>query len=148
MISNQYRTTFSSHFLPILQVLRLSQADVSNITSGYVINLIAADLQRFELSVLCFVLLPQALLELCSVSFVMFYLFGWKSLSGAMFLLVLSLFYGLMGRVCAALRAKISKVADERVNIMNSIISGIRTVKMYAWEWPFMERVQRLRRYE
>ncbi|KAL9971696.1 hypothetical protein ACROYT_G017896 [Oculina patagonica] len=130
------------------KVLRLSQADVSNITSGYVINLIAADLQRFELSVLCFVLLPQALLELCSVSFVMFYLFGWKSLSGAMFLLVLSLFYGLMGRVCAALRAKISKVADERVNIMNSIISGIRTVKMYAWEWPFMERVQRLRRQE
>ena len=58
----------------------------------------------------------------------------------------LSLYYGLAGRICARLRRNISRVADQRVNVMNSIISGIRTVKMYAWEWPFMERVQRIRR--
>ena len=83
---------------------------------------------------------------MCSVSITMFYLFGWEPLTGVLFLVILSLYYGMMGRVCATLRSKISKVADQRVNIMNSIISGIRTVKMYAWEWPFMERVQRIRR--
>ena len=112
-------------------------------TSGYVINLIAADLQRFELSVLCIAMFFQALFEICSVSFVMFYLFGWKPLTGVFFLVILLLYYGMMGRVCATL---ISKVADQRVNVMNSIMSGIRAVKMYAWEWPFKERVTRLRR--
>lgn len=76
----------------------------------------------------------------------MFYLFGWKPLTGVMFLLTLTIYYGVMGRVCTALRSKISKVADHRVNIMNSIIAGIRTVKMYAWEYPFMERILRIRR--
>lgn len=129
-----------------MQVLRLSQADMSNITNGYIINLIAADLQRFESSVLSIVLLIQALFEICSVSFVTFYLFDWKPLTGVLFLVILSMYYSMMGIVCATLRSKISKVADQRVNIMNSIISGIRTVKMYAWEWPFIERVQRIRR--
>ena len=137
---------FLSHFLLLLQVLRLSQADVSNITSGYIINLIAADLQRFEFSVLSIVLLCQALFEICSVSFVIFYLFGWEPLTGVLFLVILSLYYSMMGKVCASLRSRISKVADQRVNIINSIISGIRTVKMYTWEWPFIERVQRIRR--
>ena len=61
-------------------------------------------------------------------------------------MILLSLYYVITGRICAALRLKISKVADQRINVMNSVISGIRTVKMYAWEWPFMERVRRLRR--
>lgn len=59
----------------------------------------------------------------------------------------LSLYYGGMAKVCATLRSRISKVADNRVNIMNSIIPGIRTVKMNAWEWPFFKRVKQLRRY-
>jgi len=133
-------------FVFISQVLSLRQTDLSTLTSGYVINLIASDLQRFDLAVLSFVLLTQALFEILSISIFMFYLFGWKPLTGVMFLITLTIYYGIMGRVCTILRSKISKVADRRVDIMNSIISGIRTVKMYAWEFPFMERVQRIRR--
>ena len=133
-------------FLFISQVLRLSRADISNVTSGFVINLIASDLQRFDKTVMHAVLIIQASLELCSISFFMYYLFGWRPLTGVLFLMTVALYYFIMGRVCAMLRSKISKVADQRVNMMNSIISGIRTVKMYAWEWPFLERVQRIRR--
>ena len=133
-------------FLFILEVLRLSRADISNITSGFVINLIASDLQRFDKTVMYAVLIIQATLELCGISFLMYYLFGWTPLAGVLFLMIVVLYSGMMGRACAMLRSKISKVADQRVDIMNSIISGIRAVKMYAWERPFMERVQRIRR--
>ena len=129
-----------------LQVLRLSRADLSNVTSGFVINLIASDLQRFEKTVLCALLIIQASVEVCGISMLMYYLFGSRPLTGVLFLMTVALYYGMMGRACAILRLKISKVADQRVNIMNSIISGIRTVKTYAWESPFMERVQRIRR--
>ena len=121
--------------------------DVSRITSGYIINLIASDLQRFEHCWKCIVLLFGALIETNGVSFLMAYLVGWKPLLGVAFMILLSLYYAAMAKVCATLRSRISKVADQRVNIMNSIIPGIRTVKMYAWEWPFIKRVKRLRRY-
>ena len=124
----------------------MSRADISNVTSGFVINLIASDVQRFDKTVMSAVLIIQASLEVCSISFLMYFLFGWRPLTGVLFLLIVALYYGMMGRACAVLRSKISKVADRRVDIMNSIISGIRTVKMYAWGCPFMDRAQRIRR--
>ncbi|KAL9954310.1 hypothetical protein ACROYT_G041831 [Oculina patagonica] len=130
------------------KVLSLSQADLSRITSGYIINLIASDLQRFEHSVSCIFLPIQALFETSGVSFFMVYLFGWRPLLGVAFMIFLSLYYGGMAKVCMILRSQISMVTDKRVNIMNSVIPGIRTVKMYAWEWPFIKRVKRLRSLE
>lgn len=127
-------------------MFRLSQADVSKITSGYIINLIASDLQRFENSVLGIFLLMKDLLETSGVSFLMVYFFGLRPLLGVAFMIFLSLYYGGMAKVCATLRSRISEVADQRVNVMKSIIPGIRAVKMNAWEWPFFKRVKRLRR--
>lgn len=131
----------------MLQVISLNQADVSKITSGNILNLVANDVQRFEHSVNSIFMLIQGLLETSTVAFLV-YLIGWWPLFGVAFMIVLLLYYGAMAKVCASLRYRISKVADQRVAIMNSIIPGIRTVKMYTWEWPFIERVKRLRRYE
>ena len=125
----------------------MNQEDLLNVTSGWIINLVAGDLQRFELSALSIFLLPQAVLEVCSISCLMVYFFGWKPLSGVAFMVSLALYYGIAGQISLRLRTKISRVADQRVDVMNSIISGIRAVKMYAWEGSFMEKVKRLRRY-
>ena len=38
-------------------------------------------------------------------------------------------------------------VTDKRVRIMNEVISGIRVIKMYAWENAFSKLISRLRRY-
>ena len=45
-------------------------------------------------------------------------------------MILLSLYYGGMAKVCTILRYRISKLADQRGDVMNSIIPGIRTVKM------------------
>lgn len=84
--------------------------------------------------------------ELSGICILTFHLFGWQGMPGILFLMSLSLYYGMADRICRNLRLKISKVADQRVTMMNSIISGIRTVNMYAWEWPFMEAVLQTRR--
>ncbi len=44
-------------------------------------------------------------------------------------------------------RFKSALLTDKRVRIMNEIISGIRVIKMYAWENAFKRVVARLRRY-
>ena len=121
------------------------QADFTKITRGHVINLIASDLQRFEPVVEKMVLIFGVLLNCVTYSSLVFYLFGWKVMPGILFLLILPIYYSLAGRLCVTLRSKISLVADERVSLMNSIISGIRAVKMYAWEWSFLQRVLQTR---
>ena len=43
-------------------------------------------------------------------------------------------------------RLKSAEVTDERVKVMNEIISGMRLIKMYAWEWAFHEYVKKIRK--
>ncbi len=43
-------------------------------------------------------------------------------------------------------RLKSARVTDERIRITNELICGMRVVKMYAWEYPFQEIVNKLRR--
>ena len=44
-------------------------------------------------------------------------------------------------------RFKSAGVTDQRVRIMNEVISGIRVIKMYAWEYAFRGIVTKLRRW-
>lgn len=44
------------------------------------------------------------------------------------------------------LRHKTAVATDKRLEVMNEIISGIRAVKLYAWEWSFTEIIKQLRR--
>ena len=43
-------------------------------------------------------------------------------------------------------RAKTALLTDERVRIMNEIISGMRIIKVHAWEVPFTKLVEEARR--
>ena len=45
------------------------------------------------------------------------------------------------------LRSNSARITDRRVKIMNEVISGMRVIKMYAWEHAFKGVVDRLRRY-
>ena len=37
-------------------------------------------------------------------------------------------------------------LTDKRIHIMNEVISGIRVIKMYAWEAAFKDVVSKLRK--
>ena len=43
-------------------------------------------------------------------------------------------------------RFKSAQLTDRRVKIMNEVITGMRVIKMYAWEHAFRGVVDRLRR--
>ena len=41
-----------------------------------------------------------------------------------------------------------TKRADKRVKLVNELISGIRIIKFYAWEKPFLKMIEKARAYE
>ena len=43
-------------------------------------------------------------------------------------------------------RLKAAIVTDKRIKVMNEIISGIRVIKMYGWEYAFSQLINKIRR--
>ena len=40
---------------------------------------------------------------------------------------------------------KAAKIADERIKLTSEIFNGIKIVKMFCWEQPFMKLIENLR---
>ena len=47
-----------------------------------------------------------------------------------------------------SLRFKAAQLTDKRVKVMNEVITGIRVIKMYAWEYAFKDLVAGIRKYD
>ncbi len=52
----------------------------------------------------------------------------------------------LVYRILCVYRFKSALVTDKRIRIMNEIISGMKVIKMYAWEYAFKAVVSKLRK--
>jgi len=85
-------------------------------------------------------------LEILGCGIILFLLIGWKALVGIGFYVVSIIYITAMSYENGKLRHKIASVTDRRLEAMNEIVSGIRAVKMYAWEWNFTESIKQLRR--
>jgi hypothetical protein len=46
------------------------------------------------------------------------------------------------------LQTKQLKAKDKRIKLMNEILAGMKVLKLYAWEIPFMKRLGDIRRKE
>ena len=60
----------------------------------------------------------------------------------------MSTFYVLLKSVSLkfVIRLKAARITDRRIKVMNEVITGIRVIKMYAWEYAFSDVVNKIRR--
>ena len=52
----------------------------------------------------------------------------------------------LVGRQLAAIRKQLVGYTDARVKLCTEVITGIKAIKLYAWEQPYVERIAALKR--
>ncbi|KAJ8980199.1 hypothetical protein NQ317_003764 [Molorchus minor] len=139
------------------KLLKLSQASLGRTAAGQLVNLLSNDLQRFDQASNYLHYIWIMPLQAVIAFYVMYRSVGIAALAGmiAMALEALPLqasittsllVIGYMSKVQGVLRFKIAHLTDHRVKLMSEIVSGIRVIKMYAWEKSFEKVVELARK--
>ncbi|XP_055867950.1 ATP-binding cassette sub-family C member 4-like isoform X5 [Biomphalaria glabrata] len=128
--------------------LRLSNKALGETTIGQIVNLMSNDVNRFDQAVVFLHFLWVGPVQAIAVLIILWHELGPSVLAGFFVLLLLIPVQGFMGKLFSKLRHKTAIHTDERVKVMNEIISGMRVIKMYCWEKPFGELVEKIRKLE
>ncbi|XP_018565536.1 probable multidrug resistance-associated protein lethal(2)03659 [Anoplophora glabripennis] len=124
------------------KALKLSNTALAETTIGQMVNLLSNDVSRFDFAMIHFHGLWVAPIETIIVMVLIYINVGPTGLVGPVFLLLFIPFEMYMGKKTSEYRFKTAVRTDERVRLMNEIISGIQVIKMYTWEKPFAKLVQ------
>ncbi|KAJ3345169.1 hypothetical protein HDU91_007445 [Kappamyces sp. JEL0680] len=117
-------------------------------STGYIVNLISNDVQRFEDLAPFVHYFWIAVLQLVVFMYLIYLEIGWSFIAPVVcFFLVIPL-QSELGRRFNALRKETVGYRDERIKSLSDMLTGILVVKLYAWIEPFVKEIQRLREAE
>ncbi|KAI1280801.1 Multidrug resistance-associated protein 1 [Halotydeus destructor] len=130
------------------KALVLSNSSRKGTTVGEVVNLMSVDSQRiFDL--MSYVnLLWSAPLQMGLSLYFLFNELGWSTVAGLIVMVILIPLNGYVADLTKKMQTKQMKEKDERVKAMNEILTGIKVIKLYAWEESFMTLVLGMRKKE
>ncbi|XP_063983102.1 ATP-binding cassette sub-family C member 4-like [Diachasmimorpha longicaudata] len=130
------------------KALRLNVTSLSETTPGKIVNLLANDVNRFDLILVFIHYLWSAPLASIIVGYFLWTEAGYSGLIGIAVISIIVPIQSYTGRLSAKYRLQTTVKTDERVRVMNEIISGVQVIKMYAWEKPFCEKIAFIRKLE
>lgn len=130
------------------KALKLSRTALGETTVGQAVNLLSNDVNRFDVALIYLHYLWLGPLETIIITYFMYKEVELSAIFGVIILLLFIPLQGYLGKKTSVYRLKTALRTDERVRLTNEIISGIQAIKMYAWEKPFSNLIERARRRE
>ncbi|XP_076871404.1 ATP-binding cassette sub-family C member 4 isoform X2 [Brachyhypopomus gauderio] len=130
------------------KALSLSSIAMGQTTTGQIVNLLSNDVNKFDEVTIFLHFLWVGPLQAAAVIGLLWQEIGPACLAGMAVLIFLMPLQTLFGRLFAKFRSKTAAFTDNRIRTMSEVVSGIRIIKMYAWEKPFMVLVNEVRRKE
>ncbi|RZC36351.1 multidrug resistance-associated protein, partial [Asbolus verrucosus] len=128
--------------------LRLSKSALVETTVGQMVNLLSNDVNRFDFAVIHLHNLWVAPIETVIVMYLLYTTLGPASITGIGILLLFIPLQFYLGKRTSVYRLRTALKTDQRVRLMNEIITGIQVIKMYTWEKPFAKLVEVARKLE
>ncbi|XP_035867120.1 multidrug resistance-associated protein 4 [Phyllostomus discolor] len=130
------------------KALRLSNVAMGKTTTGQIVNLLSNDVNKFDQVTIFLHFLWVGPLEAIAVTVLLWMDIGIACLAGMAVLIILLPLQSCFGKLFSSLRSKTAAFTDARIRTMNEVITGIRIIKMYAWEKSFADLITNLRRKE
>ncbi|XP_065758454.1 ATP-binding cassette sub-family C member 4-like [Muntiacus reevesi] len=128
--------------------LRLSTLVMRKTTTGQIVNLLSNDVNRFDQVTVFLHYLWVGPLQAITVTALLWMEIGISCLAGMVVLIILLLLQSCIGNSFSLLRSKTAALTDDRIRNISEVITGIKTIKMNAWEKSFIDLITRLRRKE
>lgn len=130
------------------KALGLSNTARKSKTVGEIVNLMAVDAQRFMDLTTYINMLWSAPLQIGLAIYFLWDLLGPSVLAGLAVMIILIPVNGFIANKVKEFQIRQMKNKDDRVKLMNEILSGIKVLKLYAWEPSFENQVQNIRNKE
>ncbi|XP_055785728.1 ATP-binding cassette sub-family C member 4-like [Salvelinus fontinalis] len=130
------------------KALCLSSSAMGKTTTGQIVNLLSNDVNKFDEVTIFLHFLWVGPLQAAAVLGLLWVEIGPSCLAGMAVLVILMPTQTMFGRLFSKFRSKTAALTDNRIRTMNEVVSGIRIIKMYAWEKPFSALVNEVRRKE
>ena len=114
-------------------------------TSGQIVNIMSIDTHK----VYDYIRFAN-LFVICPIQIIIGMYLLWNhleygSLAGLVVLLLLLPFNTFIGARMHRLQSHLLTYKDQRLKLLNETVSGVRAVKLYAWEEAFFKRIESLR---
>lgn len=125
--------------------MRLSTRSRSNRTTGDIVNMVSVDTVRVQTCAQEIGTLIVAPTELFVCIYSLWKLLGVSSLAGLVTILVVIPINTLIVRYQKKLNKVQMKIKDHRNSITNEILVSMKSLKLYSWEIPMLERLLEVR---
>ncbi|RZF36743.1 hypothetical protein LSTR_LSTR005056 [Laodelphax striatellus] len=126
----------------------MSNAARKESTVGEIVNLMSVDAQRFMDLLTYLNMIWSAPLQICLALFFLWQTLGASVLAGLAVMIIMIPINSYIATRVKTLQMRQMKYKDERVKLMNEVLSGIKVLKLYAWEPSFEQQILRIRNKE
>ncbi|XP_023122968.2 ATP-binding cassette sub-family C member 4-like isoform X2 [Amphiprion ocellaris] len=130
------------------KALGLNCESMGRTTTGQIVNLLSNDVNRFDEVTANLHYLWVGPLQAVVIIVLLWEEIGPSCLAGVAVIALMMPLQTWFGKLFGIFRSKTAVLTDSRIRIMNEVVSGIRIIKMYAWEKPFSALVAEVRRKE
>ncbi|XP_035225144.1 multidrug resistance-associated protein 1-like [Stegodyphus dumicola] len=128
--------------------LILSSSAKKESTIGEIVNLMSVDSQRFMDLMPYLNMVWSAPLQIIVSLALLWNVLGPSALAGLLVMVVLMPLNAFIASEVKKKQVKQMKFKDERVKLVNEVLSGIKVLKLYAWEEAFRKKVNVFRERE
>ncbi|KAF5303469.1 hypothetical protein FQA39_LY09932 [Lamprigera yunnana] len=125
--------------------LRISSATKKETSLGEIINLMQVDAQIFAELLPYINMVWSAPLQILLSIFFLWQLLGASVLAGVAAMIILIPVNGAIVKRVQILQLTQMKNKDERINLVNEVLNGIKVLKLYGWEPSFEEKIGTIR---
>lgn len=130
------------------KALRISSSAKRNTTVGEIVNLMSVDAHRFFEMIVYLHIAWSGPIVMTLAIFLLWQYLGVAVFAGFAVMIAMIPLSGLIATKLRNLQTKQMKVKDERVKSMNEILSGMKVLKLYAWEPSFEDLIKDIRERE